>query len=200
MDLITVLNNNYGKLKNKDIVNILWKEILKEKRSEEYLDQLIEYSFHYPVDSDAYLGELHEKFDELDKYQLRSIDGHLKAYIITFLYYCTNRYSTRVSALTTVLASSLYIKLISVEEIGKIYFEKNMFKTQLFVCINVAKGNSVPDPTLMELIKLLKAYCLQEKLDNYLLKAAANAITGVLLIKSKSMVEDIKNGMYFVHN
>ncbi|CAH1153473.1 unnamed protein product [Phaedon cochleariae] len=194
MDFIATLYSNYEKLRNKEIVNILWKEILKEERSEEYVDQLIEYSFHYPVDCDAYLEELNTKFDELNKEELRTIDGHLRAYMITFLYFCTNRYNKRVPAQTTMLASGLYIKLISLPDIGKIFYEKNMFKIQLFVCVTAAKEQSTQDSSKIYLIKLIKEYCLKETLDSFLLSGVANTITGVMMISCRGVIfNDMSN-------
>ncbi|KAG5879210.1 hypothetical protein JTB14_027076 [Gonioctena quinquepunctata] len=193
MDFIQTININFDKLTNKDLVKILWKEILNEERSEEYLDQLIEYSFHYPVDSDTYLQELNEKFDSLDKEELRVIDGHLRAYMITFLYYCTNRYNRRVPVKTTMIASGLYLKLISLPEIGKIFFEKNMFKVQLLVCINAAKEESVPDSEKIYLLKLIKQFCLLEKPNLFLLKGTGNTIIGVLMISCRDSVDALKN-------
>ncbi|XP_056646203.1 uncharacterized protein LOC130451291 [Diorhabda sublineata] len=193
MDFLDTLRINYSKLKDENIVNILWKEILKEERSEEYLDLLIEYSFHYPVDSDSYLEELIQKFDEVHIEDLRKIDGHLKAYLITFLYYCTNRYSCRVPAKTTVLASTLYIKLISLSNIGKFFFEKSMLKLQLMVFLDVFHESSVSELNRMNMLKVLKEYCLKEKLDIIFLKAVINTFIGVTMIATKEVVQGIKD-------
>lgn len=63
--------------------------MIELKRSEEHLDQLIECSSQYLVDSD--LEELIQQFDEADSEDPRNIDGRLKAYSIKFLHYCTSR-------------------------------------------------------------------------------------------------------------
>nr|CAH7751825.1 unnamed protein product [Callosobruchus chinensis] len=183
MDFIETFKYNYQKLKSTYIVNILWKEILQEERSEDHLDELIEYSFHYPVDSDAYLEELHEKFDVLDKQELRTIDGHLRAYIITFLYYCTNKYNTRVPAYSTLLASTLYIKLISITGVGKIFYEPNMFKAQLIVCVSMAKEKNLEVARKKYVVKLLKRYALKERCDITILQGIANTfvLTGLMV-------------------
>ncbi|KAJ8986263.1 hypothetical protein NQ317_009972 [Molorchus minor] len=81
MAFIQTVQLNYDKLQNKETVNILWKEIIKDEICESHLDQIIEYSFHYPVDTEAYLEELLLQFDALNKENLRTIDGHLKACI-----------------------------------------------------------------------------------------------------------------------
>lgn len=196
MDFIGTLNVNYEKLKSKELVNTLWIEMLHEKRSAEYLEELVEYSFHYPVDSDSYLVELNEKFNALDKEQLRLIDGHLKAYMITFLYYCTNRFSRTVPVTTTILASKLYIKLISTPNIGKFFFEANMFKIQMFTIASLAKETHITEQQKIDLLKLIKKYCLSEKLETSLLRVVVNTYIVVMLSVSKEIIDDINSGKF----
>ncbi|KAJ8941247.1 hypothetical protein NQ314_010445, partial [Rhamnusium bicolor] len=193
INFIRTVQLNYDKLKNKDIVNILWREILKDERYDSYLDQLIEYSFHYPVDTEAYLEDLHLKFDDLNKEELRTIDGHLKAYLITFLYYCTKCDDYRVSLKTTVMASSLYLKLVLLPGIGKIFYERNMYKVQLITCIHVIKDNSIPGSSKIFLLKLIKKFCMQQNLEPFLLKGTANTFAGVIMIMCSESIDDIRN-------
>ncbi|CAH1979346.1 unnamed protein product [Acanthoscelides obtectus] len=193
MDFIQTFNESYEKLANKSIVNILWKEILQEERTEDHLDELIEYSFHYPVDTDAYLERLLEKFDILHKQELRSIDGHLKAYIITFLYYCTMKDNSRVSVHTTLLASSLYIKLVSIPGVGKIFDEPNMLKGQLILLVKIAKERNIDVARKRYIVKLFKKYALKKKPDIAILQGIANTFVLAGLMVSTEVVNNFES-------
>lgn len=194
MDFLSTLRVHYDKLNSVHAINILWREMIELKRPEENLDQLIEYSFHYPVDSDSYLEDLLQKFDAVVNEDLRNIDGRLKAYLITFLYYCTSRIRTSIPAKTAILASTLYIKLISLPNIGKFFFEKNMMLQQLSVLLDDAfYESSVSELSRLNILKLLKEYCIKEKLEVSILRTILCALTGVTMIGCKEVVQEIKD-------
>ncbi|XP_066158435.1 uncharacterized protein [Euwallacea fornicatus] len=180
MSLLVTLQEQYNKLTNTTIVREIWKEIISGRKSLISSDQVIEYSFHYPVDTKLYLEELVKKFDETLKEDLRTIDGSLKAYFQTFLYYCLGS-SDRVSLQSSLFAAELYLKLILLpSDIGKLYYEKNMYAMVLFLLNKCTKQQNIPTEQIIAVMELTLKYVCEQNASFIMIQGTANLYANVV--------------------
>lgn len=190
MNFITTIQQYFDKLPHMTVITELWKEIIKGKRNEISQDHIIEYSFHYPVDTDVYLEELNQKFDDCLKEELKTVEGNLKAYLQTFIYYCINS-SERISFRTSLYAAELYLKLITLEsDIEKLYFEPNIYISVLQLVDIVCKKNEYSEVHIIRILEYVFNYVSRNNVSYVVLQGSANMFSNV--IKTRAQEANVK--------
>ncbi|KAH1029426.1 hypothetical protein HUJ05_002672 [Dendroctonus ponderosae] len=190
MNFVETFRQYHSKLVDPSIVTKIWKEIIIGRRSLISVDSVIEYSFHYPVDTEFYLEELLDKFESAMKEDLRTIEGNLKAYIQTFIYYCLGS-ADRIPIRTSLLSAELYLKILLLpSDIGKLYFEKNMFVMVLYLCTKCIRKQNIPTEQLTKVLELIYKYVSERSVSFLMIQGTANLYANVL--KHRSIEGDIK--------
>lgn len=190
MSFVETFGQYHSKLVDPSIVTKIWKEIIIGKRSLISIDSVIEYSFHYPVDTEFYLEELLDKFERSMKEDLRTIEGNLKAYIQTFIYYCLGS-ADRIPIRTSLLSAELYLKILLLpSDIGKLYYEKNMFVMVLYLCTKGIRKQDIPTEQLTKVLELIFNYVSERSVSFLIIQGTANLYANVL--KHRSIEGDIK--------
>ncbi|XP_030746284.1 uncharacterized protein LOC115875072 [Sitophilus oryzae] len=186
MNFIETLQNYFDKLPQTTVITHLWKEIIKGKKYEISQDHIIEYSFHYPVDTELYLEELNHKFDDCTKDELKTIEGNLKAYLQTFIYYCMIS-NDRISIRTALYAAELYLKIINLPpDIEKLYFEKNIYIVVLQVLNNVSQKQSLSDSHIMRILEYICNYSSKNEMPIDLVQGTANMYGNIIRFRVES--------------
>lgn len=183
---LDILQDYFDKMPDSNLITLVWKEIITGRRKLISSHTLIEYSFHYPVDTEMYLSELLKKFDECIKQDLKTISGNLKAYLLIFLYHCLGN-SERLPMRTSLYAAELYLKLILLPpDIGKLYYEKNMYCMILYMLNRITKKSTVPvEPTQLVLEMTLKFISRDEMDTMRLLAGTANVYANIVKYRAK---------------
>ncbi|XP_076262614.1 uncharacterized protein LOC143197768 [Rhynchophorus ferrugineus] len=190
MNFITTIQHYFDKLPHMTVITELWKEIIKGKKFEVSQDHIIEYSFHYPVDTDVYLEELNHKFDDCMKEELKTVEGNLKAYLQTFIYYCINS-SERISFRTSLYAGELYLKIITLEpDIEKLYFEPNLYISVLQLVNTGFNKRENSEIHILRILEYVFNYVSRNNVSYVLLQGSANMYANI--IKNKAQGENIK--------
>lgn len=184
---LNILQDYFDKMPNRNLITNVWQEIINGRRSLISSHALIEYSFHYPVDTDMYLSELLNKFDDCIKEDLRTISGSLKAYLLIFLYHCLGS-TERLPMKTSLYAAELYLKLILLSpDIGKLYYEKNMYCMILYMLNRISKKPTLPvEPTQVVLEMTLKFISRDEMETMQLLAGTANVYANIVKYRAKT--------------
>ncbi|XP_050314430.1 uncharacterized protein LOC126748930 [Anthonomus grandis grandis] len=178
----------FRKLPNKAMVNAIWKEIISGKECSVSSDQVIDYAFHYPVDTEMYLEELHQKFEDCIKEDLRTIDGSLKGYLQTFLYYCIGS-QDRIPIKTSLLSAQLYLKILLIPSgIGQLYYEENIFLVILGMLNKHTKKDKVLQKEVVLLIELLFKFASDNEVATTVVEVTTNVFANI--IKHKALVDD----------
>ncbi|KAF7268531.1 hypothetical protein GWI33_018404 [Rhynchophorus ferrugineus] len=168
MNFITTIQHYFDKLPHMTVITELWKEIIKGKKFEVSQDHIIEYSFHYPVDTDVYLEELNHKFDDCMKEELKTVEGNLKAYLQTFIYYCIN----------------------SKPDIEKLYFEPNLYISVLQLVNTGFNKRENSEIHILRILEYVFNYVSRNNVSYVLLQGSANMYANI--IKNKAQGENIK--------
>ncbi|CAG9828472.1 unnamed protein product [Diabrotica balteata] len=188
MNFIEIISAQFRSLENKNIVFVLYKNIVKTHVTN--IKDLIEFSFHVPLDSDTFLEELIRKFDELDKDELRNMDGQVKAYLLSYIHYCIEYNKNLVK--TTILASNLFMKLILVPGIGKYFFEPYILMVQIRTFVKTLVTNpTLPTEMIMSTMNLYKEYCIKEHLESKVLVGIANLFMLSMVNSSRTPIVNI---------
>ncbi|CAG9759314.1 unnamed protein product [Ceutorhynchus assimilis] len=192
MDFLETFEHYSNALGNRHVVTLLWKEITHGERAGDSLDTIIDYSFHHPIDLTSFLEELHEKFEESMKEDLRAISGSLKAYMLTFLYYCMGTDHITVPHRCRLLAAELYARMITIPSgIGIVFYERNLLLMALMNINSIAKNVSCPTDHVIVILKLLHKFLLgYDDATVYNIKAFANTYANI--IKVRGIKGDIK--------
>uniref|UniRef100_A0A6P7FSX1 Uncharacterized protein LOC114330689 n=1 Tax=Diabrotica virgifera virgifera TaxID=50390 RepID=A0A6P7FSX1_DIAVI len=185
MNFIEILAGQLKSLENKNMVFELYKNIVKKNVTN--IQDFIEFSFHVPLDSDSFLELLIRKFDELDKDELRNMDGQVKAYLLTYIHYCTEYNKTLVK--TTILASNLFMKLILLPNIGKYFFDSYILLVQIRTFVKTIVTNpTLPAETIMNTMQLYKECCIKEHLDTKILIGVSNLFVLSMINSSRAPI------------
>lgn len=190
MSFVESLQQYFDKLPSTTVVTNMWKEIISGRRSIISSDEIIEYSFHYPVDTELYLEELIQKFEDSMKEDLRTIDGNLKAYLQTFLYYCLGS-GDRIPIRTSLFAAELYLKIILLpSDLGKLYYERNIYVMILSLLNNCTKKKCTPQPQISTVLELTYKYISEHDVSFVMIQGTANLYANI--VKYKAVEGNIK--------
>ncbi|XP_060516019.1 uncharacterized protein LOC132695650 [Cylas formicarius] len=196
MDFFELVQKYFNRLGNFNIVTKLYKEVMIGRERILDSEESIAYSFHYPVDTILYFEDLNAKFDECPKELFRTMNGELKGYLLTFIYYClVSRDRTPTKA--GLLCGKLYLKILLMPEIGTLFFERYIYIATLNICTQSLAEQTRYQQITFEVIELIFEYC--NRLGIVLFTKTANMFSKIIILKNEEEYSDLNTCKNFTN-